>query len=83
MPTRLRDHSLLLKNLVSIFILFFFPPLRSNYDTLNVRTVKPASLVNTAGNVVAPGPASFVSAMNDFANISTTSVLFLGTLPRE
>lgn len=53
---------------------------RTNYDTLTVRTVKPASLVNIAGHIVAPGPASFISAMNDFADDPSATVLFLGNL---
>jgi len=50
----------------------------TNYDTLSTRTVKAASMVNTAGYVVAPGPDSFISAMNDFARDTSATVLFLG-----
>jgi hypothetical protein len=51
---------------------------RTNYDVLNVRTVRAAAMVNVAGNVVAPGSESFLSAMNDFADRPEVTTLFLG-----
>jgi hypothetical protein len=51
---------------------------RTNYDTLNARTVKAAAMVNVAGHVVNPDVASFVSAMNDFASQSSQRILLLG-----
>jgi hypothetical protein len=56
---------------------------RTNYDTLNARTVRAAAMVNVAGTVVSPEVSTFVSAMNDFAGQADARILLLGKRSRS